>query len=141
MTNLFGRGKEPFWQQASTNLIKFVILLHQVLDDYVTLFQVYEHVIDPDKLRARIAEGRRRFGWTHDKSSSQADASPDRGGLTAWDWHVDANGTDTWTAWSDKLRGGRSSPTARVDVCVSQRKTQRRGKARAVRGGAALVRR
>ena len=41
MTNLFGRGKEPFWQQASTNLVKFVILLHQVLDDYVTLFQVF----------------------------------------------------------------------------------------------------
>ena len=52
MTNLFGRGKEPFWQQASTNLVKFVILLHQTLDDYVTLFQVYEHVINPDKLRA-----------------------------------------------------------------------------------------
>ena len=47
MTNLFGRGKEPFWQQASTNLVKFVILLHQILDDYVTLFQVYEHVINP----------------------------------------------------------------------------------------------
>jgi hypothetical protein len=28
MTNLFGRGKEPFWQQASTNLVRFVILLH-----------------------------------------------------------------------------------------------------------------
>jgi hypothetical protein len=38
MTNLFGRGKEPFWQQASPNLVKFVILLHQVLDDHVTLF-------------------------------------------------------------------------------------------------------
>jgi len=50
MTNLFGKGKEPFWQQASTNLVKFVILLHQILDDYVTLFQVYEHVINPDKL-------------------------------------------------------------------------------------------
>jgi hypothetical protein len=36
MTNLFGHGKEPFWQQASTNLVKFVILLHQTLDDYVT---------------------------------------------------------------------------------------------------------
>src|SRR5580765_5884511 len=61
MTNLFGRGKEPFWQQASTNLVKFVILLHQTLDDYVTLFQVYEHVINPDKLRAKLAQGERRF--------------------------------------------------------------------------------
>ena len=61
MTNLFGRGKEPFWQQASTNLVKFVILLHQILDDYVTLFQVYEHVISLDKLRAKIADGERRL--------------------------------------------------------------------------------
>jgi hypothetical protein len=61
MTNLFGHGKEPFWQQASTNLVKFVILLHQVLDGYVTLFQVYEHAINPDKLQARIAEGDERF--------------------------------------------------------------------------------
>src|SRR4029077_6226255 len=61
MTNLFGHGKEPFWQQASTNLVKFVILLHKVLDDYVTLFQVYEHVINPDKLQARIAEGEERL--------------------------------------------------------------------------------
>jgi hypothetical protein len=61
MTNLYGHGKEPFWQQASTNLVKFVILLHQVLDGYVTLFQVYEHAINPDKLQARIAEGEERF--------------------------------------------------------------------------------
>ena len=51
-----------FWQQASTNVVKFVILLHQVLDDYVTLFQVYEHVISPDKLRAKVVEGETRFG-------------------------------------------------------------------------------
>ena len=48
-------------EQASTNLVKFVILLHQVLDGYVTLFQVYEHAISPDKLQARIAEGEERF--------------------------------------------------------------------------------
>ena len=27
MTNLFGRDKEPFWQQASTNLVKFVTVV------------------------------------------------------------------------------------------------------------------
>jgi hypothetical protein len=30
LNNLFGRGKEPFWQQAYTNLVKFIILLHKV---------------------------------------------------------------------------------------------------------------
>ena len=55
------RGKEPFWEQASTNPVKFVILLHQTLYDDVTLFQVDERFINPDKLRTRIAEGERRF--------------------------------------------------------------------------------
>jgi hypothetical protein len=36
LNNLFGRGKETFWQQAYTNLAKFIILLHKVLYDYVT---------------------------------------------------------------------------------------------------------
>ncbi len=30
LNNLFGKGKEPFWQQAYTNLVKFIIILHQV---------------------------------------------------------------------------------------------------------------
>ena len=29
LNNLFGKGKEPFWQQAYTNLVKFIILLAQ----------------------------------------------------------------------------------------------------------------
>ena len=59
LNNLFGKGKEPFWQQAYTNLVKFVILLHKTLYDYVTLFDVYECAINPDLLRDRIAEARR----------------------------------------------------------------------------------
>ena len=47
LNNLFGRGKEPFWQQAYTNLVKFIILLHKVLYDYVTLFDVYACAINP----------------------------------------------------------------------------------------------
>src|SRR5207342_3154298 len=53
--------KEPFWQQAYTNLVKFIMLLHKVLNDYVTLFEVYECVINPDLLAERIAEGERRL--------------------------------------------------------------------------------
>jgi hypothetical protein len=65
MTNLFGCRNEPFSQQASTNLLKFVILLHQPLDGYVMLFQVYEYVINADKLCARIPEGERHFRAGH----------------------------------------------------------------------------
>ena len=61
LNNLFGRGKEPFWQQAYTNLVKFIILLHKVLYDYVTLFDVYECAINPLKLESRIAEAEELF--------------------------------------------------------------------------------
>ena len=88
LTNLFGRGKEPFWQQAYTNLVKFIIQLHKVAYDYVTLFDIYECAINPELLESRIheAEGKlqsrtqcvvsskdyldhpelERFGFSHD---------------------------------------------------------------------------
>src|SRR5207245_5091695 len=56
INNLFGRGKEPFWQQAYTNLVKFIILLHKVAYDYVTHFNVYECAISPPLLEQRIKE-------------------------------------------------------------------------------------
>ena len=61
LNNLFGRGKEPFWQQAYTNLVKFIILLHKVAFDYVTLFDVYECAIDNATLERKINEAERRL--------------------------------------------------------------------------------
>jgi hypothetical protein len=61
LNNLFGRGKEPFWQQAYTNLVKFIILLHKVLYDYCTLFDVYVCAINPQLLQRKIEEGEARF--------------------------------------------------------------------------------
>jgi TraM recognition site of TraD and TraG len=61
LNNLFGRGKEPFWQQAYTNLVKFIILLHKISFDYVTLFDVYECAINPCLLESRITEAQRRL--------------------------------------------------------------------------------
>src|SRR5215831_8535985 len=61
MNNLYGRSKEPFWQQAYTNLVKFIILLHQILNEYVTLFDVYECAINPKLLEQKIEEGSRQF--------------------------------------------------------------------------------
>ena len=61
LSNLFGKGKEPFWQQAYTNLVKFIIQLHKVAYDYVTLFDVYECAINPELLESRIQEAERRI--------------------------------------------------------------------------------
>lgn len=61
LNNLFGKGKEPFWQQAYTNLVKFIILLHKVAYDYVTLFDVYECAISSEVLENKLRDAERRL--------------------------------------------------------------------------------
>ena len=56
MNQLFGRGKEPFWQQASTNLVRNIIEIHRVTKGWVTLQDVYNCAIDPKKLGDMIEE-------------------------------------------------------------------------------------
>ncbi|MCY4534073.1 MAG: TraM recognition domain-containing protein, partial [Bryobacterales bacterium] len=58
LNQLFGKGKEPFWQQAYTNLVKFVILLFRVCDGYVTLQDVYRTTLDDESLKRKIEEAR-----------------------------------------------------------------------------------
>jgi hypothetical protein len=65
LNNLFGKGKEPFWQQAYTNLVKFIIQLHKVAYDYVTLFDVYECAINPELLEKKIHEGEQLVRGRH----------------------------------------------------------------------------
>ena len=40
LNNLFGKSKEPFWQRAYTDLLKFVILLHRICDGYTTFSKI-----------------------------------------------------------------------------------------------------
>ena len=50
LNNLFGKSKEPFWQQAYTDLIKFVILLRRLDAGYTTLSEVYRYVLQTDQI-------------------------------------------------------------------------------------------
>ena len=55
LNQLFGKGKEPFWQQAYTNLVRWIIELHRVLPErWVTLQQVYYCAIDPELFAEKI---------------------------------------------------------------------------------------
>jgi len=63
LNNLFGKSKEPFWQQAYTDLLKFVILLRRLSDGYTTLADVYRYILDDSqidrdirRLKASLAE-------------------------------------------------------------------------------------
>src|SRR3954466_9251108 len=54
VNNLFGRSKEPFWQQAYTDLLKFVILLRRLVDGYTTLAEVYRYILQESQIDADI---------------------------------------------------------------------------------------
>ena len=55
LNQLFGKGKEPFWQQAYTNLVRWIIELHRIFPErWVTLQQVYRCAIDPELFAAKI---------------------------------------------------------------------------------------
>jgi hypothetical protein len=54
LNNLFGKSKEPFWQQAYTDLLKFVISLRRITDGYTTLAEVYRYIIDNDQIDKNI---------------------------------------------------------------------------------------
>ena len=60
LNQLFGKGKEPFWQQAYTNLVRWIIELYRVFPDrWVTLQQVYRCAIDPQLFAAKIEEAKK----------------------------------------------------------------------------------
>ena len=57
LNQLFGKGKEPFWQQAYTNLVRWIIELYRVLPgQWVTLQDVYHCAIDKDLFARKIKQ-------------------------------------------------------------------------------------
>ena len=57
LNQLFGKGKEPFWQQAYTNLVRWIIELYRVFPgQWVTLRQVYHCAIDKELFAAKIKQ-------------------------------------------------------------------------------------
>jgi hypothetical protein len=55
VNNLFGKSKEPFWQQAYTDLLKFVILLRRLVDGYTTFAEVYRYILEDHKIESEIS--------------------------------------------------------------------------------------
>jgi hypothetical protein len=56
ITAIWGRGKEPFWAQSYTDLVRYVILLHRVKDGYVTLVDVFRTVISSGALEELLIQ-------------------------------------------------------------------------------------
>jgi len=56
VNNLFGKSKEPFWQQAYTDLLKFVILLRRLVDGYTTFAEVYRYILEDTKIESELSK-------------------------------------------------------------------------------------
>jgi hypothetical protein len=64
ITSIWGRGKEPFWQQSYTDLMRYVILLHRIRDGYLTMVDLFRTVISAGKLEEMLSEVGSRFSTT-----------------------------------------------------------------------------
>jgi hypothetical protein len=64
ITSIWGKGKEPFWQQSYTDLVRYVILLHRVRDGYLTLVDLFRTVISAGRLEEMLIEIGSRFSRT-----------------------------------------------------------------------------
>ena len=64
ITAIWGKGKEPFWQQSYTDLVRYVILLHRIRDGYLTLVDLFRTVISAGRLEELLIEVGSRFSST-----------------------------------------------------------------------------
>ena len=64
ITSIWGKGKEPFWQQSYTDLVRYVILLHRVRDGYLTLVDIFRTVVSAGRLEEMLVEVGARFSMT-----------------------------------------------------------------------------
>jgi len=93
LNNLYGRGKEPFWQQAYTDLVKFLILLRKVVDGYTTLAEIYHYAIDESLIERDIERGEQQFSTITPRVR-----------VAAHDYHLALAGS-TWATWTETADG------------------------------------
>src|SRR6202034_4921248 len=65
ITSIWGKGKEPFWQQSYTDLVRYVIMLHRIRDGYLTMVDLFRTVISAGKLEEMLTEVGSRFSATN----------------------------------------------------------------------------
>ena len=89
INQLFGKSREPFWQQAYTNLVRWIIELHRLLPGgWVTLRDVYRCTIDAELLARKIEEARELAAGACPEEAviAREDLVAAGGALGEWRW-------------------------------------------------------
>ncbi len=115
LNQLFGKGKEPFWQQAYTSLIRAAIELHR-LDErpWFTLQDIYRLAISGDGFQARIEDAEARIPpeWAAGPEAPQAPV--ERARIEAEQLAASMEGLQRWD-WSRVPGGGYETPASAAD--------------------------
>ena len=112
LNNLFGKSKEPFWQQAYTDLLKFVISLRRISEGYTTLAEVYHYIIDEGLIDKNIRHLEAQFrdppplivvdaGWVQGEVKQA---------FTLWVWLSDSKAGHEYNAELEALLVDRKIP-------------------------------
>ena len=106
INQLFGKSREPFWQQAYTNLVRWIIELFRLLPGgWVTLQDIYRCTVDAELLARKIREALDLADQLSpvDAVIGDDDMIAHADALKTWDW--EPVGTDrVRSRLDDKLR-------------------------------------
>ncbi len=93
INQLFGRSKEPFWQQAYVNLVRWIIVLHRMSPQpWVTLRDVYRATLDPKRIEEKIAEVEASIEPPGRVRIAREDLAAHGDELAAWAWRPAGGG-------------------------------------------------
>ena len=114
ITAIWGKGKEPFWQQSYTDLVRYVIMLHRVRNGYVTLLDVFRTVISAGTLEKMLIEvGRCSTSITY-VGISKIDYQKYQPLLTKFGFEENASLNQYLARWSEELEQVLTRDTAIV---------------------------
>jgi hypothetical protein len=103
ITAIWGRGKEPFWQQSYTDLVRYVIMLHRVRDGYVTLLDVFRTVISANALERMLIEVGRTFTDIRYVGINDAVYRKHEASLRPFGFHRSDEPNECIARWSEEL--------------------------------------
>ena len=107
LNQLFGKGKDPFWQQAYTNLVRWTIELHRIFPgQWVTLQDIYRCAIGPDLFAAKLkaAQELSRSGRAEFLAIADVDYQRHVAELAEWTWQPAPAGGQVTTAFDAELQ-------------------------------------
>jgi hypothetical protein len=103
ITAIWGKGKEPFWQQSYTDLVRYVIMLHRIRDGYVTLLDLFRTVLSSSTVERMLIQTGRAFTPVTFVGVSKSDYARAESLLRSFDFQWVDRSQQYMTPWSEEL--------------------------------------